>query len=62
MTLAVTLTTQNQNRFVEWQRATWQDYVGYRDNLAPDQYRLFLHQGYLLITEMGWEGINHATI
>ncbi|MBT9316821.1 Uma2 family endonuclease [Leptothoe spongobia] len=62
MTSTVTLTTQNQTSFVEWRRATWQDYVGYRDNLASEQYRLFFHQGYLLITEMGWEGINHATI
>lgn len=62
MTLAATPTTQNQTSFVEWQRATWQDYIDSRDNLAPDQYRLFFHQGYLLITEMGWEGINHATI
>ncbi|MEL7510102.1 MAG: Uma2 family endonuclease [Cyanobacteria bacterium J06554_1] len=63
MTLAAaTLSTQNQMGFVEWQRATWQNYVDSRDSLAPEQYRLFFHQGYLLITEMGWEGINHATI
>ena len=63
MTLATaTLNTQNQTGFVEWQRATWQNYVDSRDILAPDQYRLFFHQGYLLITEKCGEGINHATI
>ncbi len=62
MTLAANLTTQNRSGFAEWRQATWQDYVDYRDRLAPDQYRLFFHQGYLLVTEMGWEGINHATI
>ncbi len=62
MTLSATFTTQNQSNFVEWRRATWQDYVDARDHLAPDQYRLFFHQGYLLISEMGWGGINHATI
>ena len=46
----------------QWQKAPWQDYVHYRDTLNPDQFRLFFHQGYLLIIEMGWEGIDHATI
>ncbi|NEP63276.1 MAG: Uma2 family endonuclease [Symploca sp. SIO2G7] len=45
-----------------WKQASWEEYVTSRDRLAPNQYRLFFHQGYLLITDMGWEGINHATI
>lgn len=62
MASTVTLKKQNQTSFVKWQRATWQDYIDYRDNLAPDQYRLFFHQGYLLIDEMSYEGIGHATV
>ncbi|MEO0868837.1 MAG: Uma2 family endonuclease [Cyanobacteria bacterium J06642_11] len=45
-----------------WKQASWDEYVDCRDRLAPEQYRLFFHQGYLLIIDMGWEGINHATI
>ena len=46
----------------QWQKATWLDYLEYRDQLDPDQYRLFFHQGNLLIVEMGWEGIDHAAL
>ena len=45
-----------------WQAATWDDYVQYRDSLDADQFRLFFHHGYLLVVEMGWEGIDHAAI
>lgn len=60
--MSAVLTAKNQSSLAEWHQAQWGDYVRYRDSLPPDQYRLFFHQGYLLITEMGWEGINHATI
>lgn len=46
----------------QWQAATWEAYQQYRDTLDPDQFRLFFHQDHLLITDMGWEGIDHATI
>ena len=45
-----------------WQVATWNDYVQYRDSLDADQFRLFFHHGYLLVVEMGGEGIDHAVI
>ncbi|GAB4300681.1 MAG: Uma2 family endonuclease [Oscillatoriaceae cyanobacterium] len=45
----------------KWQRATWEDYLGYRDNPNLERVRVFFHKGYLLI-EMGNEGINHASI
>ena len=60
--MSAVLTAKNKSSLAEWYQAQWGDYVRYRDSLSPDQYRLFFHQGYLLITEMGWEGINHATI
>ena len=43
-----------------WQAATWDDYEQYRDALDSDQFRLFFHHGYLLVVEMGCEGIDHA--
>lgn len=62
MTMSAVLTVKKKPYLPIWQQADWADYASHRDNLPPDQYRLFFHQGYLLITEMGWEGINHATI
>ena len=46
----------------QWQSATWQEYVWYRNTLESDRFRLFFYEGSLLITDMGWEGIDHATI
>jgi Uma2 family endonuclease len=46
----------------QWQSASWKDYEQYRDALDPDQFRLFFDRGNLLVTEMGWEGIDHAAI
>jgi Uma2 family endonuclease len=46
----------------QWQSATWEDYEQYRDILDGDQFRLFFDRDSLLVAEMGWEGIEHATI
>jgi Uma2 family endonuclease len=46
----------------QWQRATWEAYQQCRETLDPERFRLFFHQDHLLITDMGWEGIDHATI
>ncbi len=44
----------------QWQPATWDDYVAWRDNPNLEQdVRLFFNQGYLWV-DMGNEGINHA--
>lgn len=43
----------------QWQPATWEDYVAYRDDPTPERVRLFFNQGYLFV-DMGSEGINHA--
>lgn len=45
----------------QWQPATWEDYIKYRDADIPEQIKLFFHQNQLLI-HMGSEGINHSTI
>jgi Uma2 family endonuclease len=45
-----------------WKPATWEDYLTYRDDPTTERVRLFFHQGYLLVIDMGGEGINHATI
>ncbi len=47
--------------FPQWQPATWDDYVVYRDEATPLRRRLFFHNGYLLVHDMTGEGINHAT-
>ncbi|HEY9597959.1 MAG TPA: Uma2 family endonuclease [Cyanophyceae cyanobacterium] len=45
-----------------WKPATWDDYLAYRDDPTNERMRLFFHRGYLLVIDMGWEGINHASI
>ncbi|MCY7407143.1 MAG: Uma2 family endonuclease [Alkalinema sp. CAN_BIN05] len=46
-----------------WQAATWADYENCRDDRnAPERLRLFFHDGFLLVTMMGWEGIKHAEV
>lgn len=45
----------------QWQSAIWQDYLQYRNSLEPDQFRLFFDDHRLLVIDLGWEGIDHAT-
>jgi Uma2 family endonuclease len=45
----------------QWQPATWEDYLRYRDDQTPERVRLFFNGEYLLV-DMGSEGINHASI
>jgi len=45
--------------FPQWLRATWEDYLNYRDAPTTEQVRLFFNRGYLLV-DMGNEGINHS--
>ncbi|NJO53013.1 MAG: Uma2 family endonuclease, partial [Leptolyngbyaceae cyanobacterium RM2_2_4] len=45
----------------QWKRATWEDYVAYRDDSTDERMRLFFDGTYLLV-EMGSEGINHAKV
>jgi Uma2 family endonuclease len=52
-----TITTE----FPNWQPATWEDYLSYRDNSNPDRVRLFF-DGEKLFIEEGAEGVNHAKV
>lgn len=45
----------------QWQPATWDDYLRYRDDPTPERVRLFFNGKYLLVV-MGLEGINHARV
>ncbi|MEM8777642.1 MAG: Uma2 family endonuclease [Cyanobacteria bacterium P01_G01_bin.49] len=45
----------------QWQAATWNDYVNYRDTLEDQRVKLYYYQNKFLI-QMGKEGINHASI
>ncbi|MGK7872753.1 MAG: Uma2 family endonuclease [Xenococcaceae cyanobacterium] len=45
----------------QWQSATWEDYLRYRDDPTPERVRLFFNGNYLLV-DMGAEGINHARV
>ena len=44
-----------------WQPATWEEYCGYRDDPSNDRLRLFFDDAALLVIDMGWEGIDHAS-
>ncbi len=56
-----TISLNQEKSFSEWQTATWEDYLAYRDNPHAEIFRLFYYQN-KLFAEMGTEGINHATI
>lgn len=45
----------------QWQPATWEDYLRYRDDSTSERMRLFFNGNYLLV-DMGSEGINHARV
>lgn len=45
----------------QWQLATWEDYLHYRDDPTIEKVKLFFDGNYLFV-DMGGEGINHASI
>lgn len=49
------------NSIPNWQPATWEDYLRYRDDPSLEKVRLFFNVNYLFV-DMGNEGINHASI
>jgi Uma2 family endonuclease len=63
MITAIAPQTKNKTviNFPQWQIATWEDYVTYRDHPHSERVRLFFNGTHLLI-DMGNEGINHANI
>lgn len=62
MGLTSTAVETNKNLiFPEWQPATWDDYLSYRDNSNLDRVKLFFNQNQILL-EMGAEGINHSSV
>lgn len=49
------------SKLPQWQAATWDDYVAYRDDSTLERVRLFFN-GNSFFIDMGSEGINHASI
>jgi Uma2 family endonuclease len=63
MTASITTVSEITAKILHhWQPATWEDYLVYRDDRTNNRMRLFFHENYILVIDMGWEGINHATI
>lgn len=63
MTASITTVSATTPKILHhWQPATWEDYLVYRDDRTNNRMRLFFHENYILVIDMGWEGINHATI
>jgi Uma2 family endonuclease len=63
MTASITTVSEITPKILHhWKPATWEDYVVYRDDRTNNRMRLFFHLNRLLVIDMGWEGINHATI
>lgn len=54
--------TDLRSTLPQWKPATWEEYVSHRDSSTAERVKLFFYQGYLLVNDMGWEGISHATI
>lgn len=44
-----------------WQPATWEDYCALRDQAPNEHWRLFFDENSVLVTDVGWEGIDHAS-
>lgn len=61
MTASILTAIQKANtlQIPQWQPATWEDYLRYRDDPTPERMRLFFN-GNSLLVDMGSEGINHA--
>lgn len=59
MTATTLAKPKTANPISQWQKATWDDYVAYRDNPNLDEVRLFFNEGNLFV-DMGNEGINHS--
>lgn len=52
-------------QLIAWRSATWQEYTRIRDSYEHSdvsRVKLFYYNGALLVDDMGWEGINHATV
>ncbi len=63
MTASTSIVSQKTTKILHhWKPATWEDYLVYRDDRTNNRMRLFFHINRLLVIDMGWEGINHATI
>ncbi len=62
---AVSPSRRKENPPLNWQRATWDDYVRvreyHRDSETP-RVKLFFYKNALLVDDMGWEGINHSIV
>ena len=53
----------NSSKLPLWTPATWTDYEQQRDKSETgDRHRLYFHNGYLRVNDMGWEGIGHARV
>jgi hypothetical protein len=37
------------NQFPQWKPATWEDYLGYRDDPTTEKVRLFFNNNYLFV-------------
>lgn len=61
MTPIYTATQTAFSTVPQWQPATWEDYLNYRDAPTTESVRLFFNANYLFV-DMGSEGINHASI
>ncbi len=61
MTLSSVTVPSYKPEICQWQAATWDDYLAYRDHPTLERVKIFYQDGYLWI-EMGSEGINHASM
>jgi Uma2 family endonuclease len=53
----------NPSKLPLWQSASWAEYEQQRDQSETgDRHRLYFHNGYLRVNDMGWEGIGHARV
>ena len=61
--IATSLALIETSKISLWQPATWSDYEHQRDESETgDRRRLYFHDGYLRVNDMGWEGISHARV
>jgi Uma2 family endonuclease len=62
MTASLSVTAKvARDSILTWRPATWEEYLTARD-AAPDRVKLFFNDGYLLVDDVGGEGINHSKV
>ena len=61
--IAISSVPTQASKISLWQPATWSEYERQRDESEnSDRRRLYFHNDYLRVNNMGWEGVSHTRV